>query len=57
MNTYVKYGIEFIVFMAIFCFVDTRNGQSIHWILNLIFSIVILMAQIMIDKRKSRFQK
>lgn len=57
MNKYIKYVIEFIVFMGIFIFVDSRNGQAINWVMNAVFSVLIIVAQMTIDKRKDKYNK
>lgn len=52
MNKYTKYVIEFVVFMIIFIFVDKRQGQDVNWIMNTIYSCIVIVAQMMLDKRR-----
>ena len=56
-NKYMKYGIEFVVFMIIFTIVDTRTQESINWIMNILFSMIIVIAQILLDKRRNQYMK
>ena len=57
MNKYMKYGIEFVVFMIIFTVVDMRTQTSINWIMNILFSMIIVIAQMLLDKRRNQYMK